>query len=161
MKKVLFLLTFLFSFLICEKAAAQLNITAAVEKKPERLLVGQVSYSYLYKTGTGSYEYWARTDNQFDKNYTTLFLGDTPQSAIQTLNDLLSLMDKEIAGVKVEQIGGDVILTYQKVLGYRTLWIKQTGQGGKSWINYPLVEKFIKYFKENFPETEDEIEEVE
>ena len=29
--------------------------------------------------------------------------------------------------------------------------MKQVGQGGKSWISYPIVEKFIKYFKENFP----------
>lgn len=158
MKRIVLLLAVLFSFLVCENAAAQLNITAAVENKPEKLLVGQVSYSYLCKTGTGNYEYWANTDNQFDRHYTTLYLGNTPQSAIQTLNDLLSLMDKEVAGVNVQQADGDVILTYAKILGVKTLWIKQSGQGGRSWINYPLVEKFIKYFKEHFPEAEGETE---
>ena len=49
MKKTLFIV-FLVTTLFCWEANAQLNITAAVEKKPERLLVGQVSYSYLYKT---------------------------------------------------------------------------------------------------------------
>ena len=48
----------LLSFVFCEKSFAQLNITAVIEEKPERLLVGQVSYSWLYKTGTGNYEYW-------------------------------------------------------------------------------------------------------
>ena len=152
MKKIVLLLSVMFSLLVSENASAQLNVTAAVEKKPEKLLVGQISYSYLYKTGTGNYEYWARTDNQFDRHYTTLSLGNTPQSAVQTLNDLLSLMDNEIAGVNVQQEDGNVILTYAKQLGVKMLWINQDGQGGKSWISYPMVEKFIKYFEEHFPE---------
>ena len=141
----------LLSFIFCEKAFAQLIVTAAIEEKPEKLLVGQVSYSWLYKTGTGDYEYWARTDNQFDKHYTSLFLGNTPQTAVQTLNDLLSLMNKKVAIVNVQQLDGDITLKYANQLGVKMLWMKQVGQGGKSWISYPIVEKFIKYFKENFP----------
>ena len=137
----------MFSCILSQKANAQLNITAAVEQKPEKLLIGQISYSWLYKTGLGNYEYWARTDNQFDKNYTTLFLGNTPESAILTLKDLKLLMAKEVAGVLVQQEGGDVILTYQKQFGIKTLWIKQDGQAGRSWISLPLVEKFIAFFE--------------
>ncbi len=129
-------------------ANAQLNITAAVENKPEKLLVGQISYSYLYLTGTGNYEYWAKTDNQFDTHYTTLFLGNSPETAIKTLNDLKALMENEVAGVNVQQEDGDVILTYHKQLGVRMLWIKQSGQGGKSWISLPIVEKFIQFLEE-------------
>lgn len=151
MKKIVILMTVLLSFIFCEKAFAQLNVTAAIEEKPERLLVGQVSYSWLYKTGTGDYEYWARTDNQFDKHYTSLFLGNTPQTAVQTLTDLLSLMDKKVAIVNVQQVDGDISLQYANQLGVKMLWMKQVGQGGKSWISYPMVEKFIKYFKEHFP----------
>lgn len=141
----------LLSFVFCEKSFAQLNITAVIEEKPEKLLVGQVSYSWLYKTGTGNYEYWARTDNQFDKHCTSLFLGNTPQTAVQTLKDLLSLMDNNVAIVNVQQVDGDISLQYASQLGVKMLWMKQDGQGGKSWISYPIVEKFIKYFKENFP----------
>ena len=151
MRKVVFLMSVLLSFIFCEKAFAQLNVTAAIEEKPEKLLVGQVSYSWLYKTGTGDYEYWARTDNQFDKHYTSLFLGNTPQTAVQTLNDLLSLMNRKVAIVNVQQLDGDITLKYANQLGVKMLWMKQVGQGGKSWISYPIVEKFIKYFKENFP----------
>lgn len=151
MKKIVFLLSVLFSFIFCDKASAQLNITAAIEEKPEKLLVGQVSYSWLYKTGTGDYEYWARTDNQFDTHYTTLFLGDTPQTAVQTLKDLLSLMDNKVAIVNVQQTDGDITLQYANQLGAKMLWMKQTGHGGRSWISYAIVEKFIKYFNENFP----------
>lgn len=151
MKKVVFLMSVLLSFVFCEKSFAQLNITAVIEEKPERLLVGQVSYSWLYKTGTGNYEYWARTDNQFDKHCTSLFLGNTPQTAVQTLKDLLSLMDNNVAIVNVQQVDGDISLQYASQLGVKMLWMKQDGQGGKSWISYPIVEKFIKYFKENFP----------
>ena len=148
MKKIYLLGTLFVSVLLCQNAHAQLNITAAVENKPEKLLVCQISYSYLYKTGTGDYEYWARTDNQFDTHYTTLFLGNSFDTAIQTLNDLASLMKNEIAGVNVQQEDGDVILTFVKQLGVRMLWIKQEGQGGKSWISLPMVEKMIKYFEE-------------
>ena len=148
MKKIYLLGTLLLSVLLCQTAHAQLNITAAVENKPEKLLVCQVSYSFLYKTGTGNYEYWARTDNQFDTHYTTLYLGNSFDSAIQTLSDLASLMKKEVAGVNVQQEDGNVILTFAKQLGVRMLWIKQDGQGGKSWISLPIVEKMIKYFEE-------------
>lgn len=150
MKRTALILTMLLPLFFCDKANAQLNVTAAVKDKPERLMVGQVSYSYLYKTGLGRYEYWARTDNRFDQNYTTLFLGDTPKSAVQTLNDLKSLMENEVAGVSVQQEDGDVILTYAKQFGVKMLWIKQSGQGGRSWISLPLVEKFIAYFVREF-----------
>lgn len=147
MKKKAIILALLSFCLISQKANAQLNVTAAVEQKPERLLVGQISYSYLYKSSMGDYEYWARTDNQFDRNYTTLFLGNTPESAVLTLKDLKALMEKEVAGVLVQQEDGNVILTYQKQLGMKMLWIKQDGQAGRSWISLPLVEKFISYFE--------------
>ena len=160
MKKIVLLCSLFLSMFVCERAYAQLNITAAVEKEPERLLVGQMSYSYLYKTGLGNYEFWAKTDNQFDKNYTSLFLGNTPQSAIQTLNDLKSLMEKEVAAVQVQQEDGDVILTFKKQLGVRMLWIKQEGQAGKSWISLPIVEKTIKYFEEQI-QAEQILEKVE
>ena len=148
MKKTVFVVSLILSLFVCVKANAQLNVTAAVESKPEKLLVGQVSYSYLYKTGLGNYEYWAKTDNQFDRHYTTLFLGKTPETAIKTLNDLKSLMENEVAAVNVEQESGDVVLTFHKQLGARMLWIKQEGQGGRSWISLALVEKFIKYFED-------------
>lgn len=147
MKRIAIVLAILCSCIICHNAHAQLNITAAVEQKPERLLTGHIAYSYLYKTSSGNYEYWANTDNQFDTNYTTLFLGDSPESAILTLKDLKSLMEKEVAGVSVQQEGGNVFLVYQKQLGTKMLWIKQDGRAGKSWISLQLVEKFISYFE--------------
>ncbi|MBQ6283598.1 MAG: hypothetical protein IJK70_02250 [Bacteroidales bacterium] len=145
MKKTLFIV-FLVTTLFCWEANAQLNITAAVEKKPERLLVGQVSYSYLYKTSEGFYEYWANTDNQFDEHTCHLFLGNSPETAIQTLKDLRSLMEKEVPGVTVQQKDGNIVLVFKKQLGVRMLWIKQDGLAGKSWISLPMVDKFIKYF---------------
>lgn len=156
MNKKLYLI--LLSFVFCLSVSAQLNIVEAIETKPEKILVGQVSYSWLYKTGTGEYEYWARTNNQFDKYYTRLFLGNTPQTAIQTLKDLLSLMDNKIAIVKVQQESGDITLSYGSQLGVKMLWIKQSGQGGKSWISYPIVEKFIDFFKEKIIEEEKKFE---
>ena len=159
MKKVLFFL-FLVTTLSCLKANAQLNITAAVEKKPERLLVGQVAYSYLYKTSEGNYEYWANTDNQFDERTCHLFLGNTPETAIQTLKDLRSLMEKEVAGVTVQQEDGNVVLVFQKQLGVRMLWIKHDGLAGKSWISLPMVDRFIKYF-ENLDDKKDDSKENE
>ena len=152
MKKCIFLMLILFPFVFCGEVSAQLNITAVVEEKPKKLLTGQVTYSWLYKTGTGNYEYWANTDNRFDTHYTRLFLGNTPRTAVQTLKDLLSLMDKKVALVSVQQADADLTLKYASQLGSKMLWIKQDGQGGKSWISYSIVEKFIEYFKEEFPE---------
>lgn len=146
MKRIALLLTIV-NCLLCNSIYAQLNITAAVDQAPERIMNGQLSYSWLYKTGSGNYEYWARTDNQFDQHYTTLFLGNTPEAALLTLNDLKSLMEKEVAGVAVQQEGGDVVLSFHRQLGARMLWIHQTGQAGKSWISLQIVEKFIKYFE--------------
>ena len=60
-------------------------------------------------------------------------------------------MNKKVAIVNVQQLDGDITLKYANQLGVKMLWMKQVGQGGKSWISYPIVEKFIKYFKENFP----------
>ena len=89
MKRILLLISLLaFAVSFSDKAYAQLNITQAVETKPEKIMTMQLSYSYLYRLGNGDYEYWARTDNRFDKNYTTLFLGNSPESVLKTLNDL-------------------------------------------------------------------------
>ena len=143
MKKSIFIVAILLG--ICGIAKAQLNVSSVTEKGPERLLVGQVSYSYLYKVGN-SYEYWANTDNRYDETYTTLYLGDTVESAISTLNDLKSLMENEVAAVTVQQPDGKLIITYQKILGVRQLWLKQEGNAGRSWISLKLVNKFIDYF---------------
>ena len=130
----------------CGNLHAQLNITQTVEVKPERILTMQATYSYLYKLGDGSYEYWARTDNSFDTSYTTLYLGNSTESVLKTLNDLKYLMDNEVAAVNVQQVDGDVVLTFAKQLGAKMLWIKQSGQGGRSWISMAMVKKLIEYF---------------
>lgn len=147
MKRILFL-CFLASF-FCFNAKAQLNITAAIEEyqKPERLLVCQVSYSFLYKTQKG-FEFWAKTDNQFDKHYTTLFLGNTYETAMQTLKDLNNLIEKRIHAVEVQQEDGNITLTFFRQLGMGMLWIRQVGQGGKSWISESQIIRMIRYFEQ-------------
>lgn len=148
MRKIALICTLFFSTLFGVNTYAQLNITGAVEKKPEKIMTMQMTYSYLYKLGDGSYEYWAKTDNRFDRNYTSLFLGVSPETVIKTLNDLKYLMDNEVALVNVQQDDGDVTLTYASQLGAKMLWIKQAGQGGRSWISLQMVEKLLEYFGE-------------
>jgi len=148
MKRICLICVFALTAFFCVNSYAQLNITAAVEKKPEKIMTMQMTYSYLYKLGDGSYEYWARTDNRFDRNYTTLFLGIDAETSIKTLTDLKYLMENEVAGVKVQQEDGDLYLTFAKQLGARMLWIKQDGQGGRSWISLQMVNDLIKYFEE-------------
>lgn len=138
---------FCLSLLICGSAFAQLNIKSVTEKGLERIMVAHATYSWLYRLPDGNYAYMANTDNRFDHTFCTLLLGDSPESAIQTLNDLKTLMEEEIASVTVEQSLGDVTLTFRKQLGVRQLWIKQEGLAGRSWISLAIVEKFIKYFE--------------
>ena len=158
MKRILLLISLLaLAVSFSDKAYAQLNITQAVETKPEKIMTMQLSYSYLYRLGNGDYEYWARTDNRFDKNYTTLFLGNSPETVLKTLNDLKYLMENEVAAVNVQQEDGDIVLTFAKQLGARMLWMKQVGQGGRSWISLQMVDKLIDHFtsllpKEDTPE---------
>ena len=147
MKKLALICALIISAVFGVNSYAQLNITGAVEKKPEKIMTMQMTYSYLYKLGDGSYEYWAKTDNKFDRNYTSLYLGDSPETVIKTLNDLKYIMDNEVAFVSVQQDDGDVSLTFAKQLGAKMLWIKQVGQGGRSWISLQMVENLIEYFE--------------
>ena len=147
MKRLSYICVLILSAFFSVNSYAQLNITGAVEKKPEKIMTMQMTYSYLYKLGDGSYEYWAKTDNKFDRNYTSLYLGDSPETVIKTLNDLKYIMDNEVAFVSVQQDDGDVSLTFAKQLGAKMLWIKQVGQGGRSWISLQMVDNLLEYFE--------------
>ena len=128
-------------------AYAQLNVSSVVEKKPETVLTLYPAYSWLYKTSCG-YKFCAVTDNRFDECLTTVYLGETPEQAIQTLSDLKGLMDNKIALVTAKQPSGDLSIRYAAQLGAKMLWIKQEGNAGKSWISYNQVERLLKYFNQ-------------
>lgn len=155
-KFIIFLLAFIISSMFAPYSKAQLNITASVEKKPEKVMTMVLAYSYVYQLGNGAYEFWAKTDNQFDNGFTTLFLGDSPETVLQTLKDLRYLMDNEIAAVNVQQERGDIVITYANQLGEKILWLNQDGKAGRSWISKQQVNKLITYFSGLLPKSEDQ-----
>lgn len=146
MKKIVISLIMVISVMF--NANAQLNISGVIEKEPEKLLTLQMSYSWLYNT-SGGYEIWFRTDNKFDRYYTSLTLGEDVDSVLQTLKDLNTIMEKEVAIVTVKQSDGDLTLTYRCELGVKQIWIKQKGNAGQSWITKKQVERLIEYFSKN------------
>ena len=157
MKRFCLFITFTLSVLFSgPNVFAQLNITGIVEEKaPERLLTCQVTYSWLYSVN-GNYEYWALTDNQFDSSLTRVFLGDSPETATATLNDIIQLMEKEVTGVEVQQLSGNLFLTFVKQLGNPMLWIKQDGNAGRSLISIPICKRIIKYLSKTQAQPSDE-----
>ena len=132
--------------LFAVSAYAQLNVSSVIEKEPEKIMTLHATYSWLVKTSDG-YVFQANTDNRFDKHYSHIFLGETPEGAIQTLTDLKSIMDNKVASVTAEQSTGKFTLQYANQLGTKMIWIKNSVNAGKSWISYQQVNKLLEYFQ--------------
>ena len=143
MKKIFVFICLVF---ITISANAQLNVNATIKEEPQKVMTLQFMYSWLYKTDNG-YSIWMVTDNKFDRRYNTIFLGETIENTMATLQDLKTIMEKEISFVEVKQYDGDLALYYVSQLGVKQLWVKQVGNAGKSWVTLGQIEKIIKYFE--------------
>lgn len=149
-----FILTAVAALLVSVSASAQLAIKASVQNAPEKLLTLQMTYSWLYHSDISGYEIRLRTDNQFDRSGTTVEIGDTPESALQTLRDMKVLLANETAGVSVAQTHHeDITLLYVNQLGSKMFWIKQDGNGGKSWLSEKQIDRLVEYFEGLVPPT--------
>ena len=143
MKKFFLLMVFIAASI---SAHAQLNIKTMVKSEPKKIETIQPAYSWLYETENGK-ELWLDTSNKYDRGYTHIFLGDTNEGCIQTITDLLSLIENEIAGTEVEQNGKTLVLMYKSNLGVKQLYVKQSGNAGYSWITENQLRKLLDFFK--------------
>ncbi len=89
MKKFFTFICFLF-VTIC--SFAQLNVVGEFNDN-KKICTIRTSYSYLYQTKDG-YEFVSKTTNRYDNRF-YLFLGEDIESAIQTSQDLIDLLDNE------------------------------------------------------------------
>ena len=144
MKKLFCFVAFLFA--LTSMAIAQLNVISYVETKPEKIKVIQPQYSWLYKTSNG-YQIWANSDNHIDRHYNAIQLGETPEQCLQTLTDLYSIIENQVATLEVQQNDDKLFITTDSQLGVKRAWFRAVGvNAGRSWVSKNQVLSLIDYF---------------
>lgn len=144
MKKIFLLIALA---LIGIQAQAQLNVSSTVEKgEITEVCTIRSMYSRLM-CHNGSYYIAGRTDNQFDDPF-IFTLGQDAESSIQTLKDMLSIIENKTEIVNVEQGSKRYTISLLKMVGRYYLGIKQEGLAGDFNITIKEMEKCIKKIKE-------------
>lgn len=123
MKKIFLLIALA---LIGIQAQAQLNVSSTVEKgEITEVCTIRSMYSRLM-CHNKSYYIAGRTDNQFDDPF-IFTLGQDAESSIQTLKDMLSIIENKTEIVNVEQGSKKYTIFLLKMVGRYYLSIKQEG----------------------------------
>lgn len=143
MKKFLLVIAFA---LIGISANAQLNVTSTVEKgEIVDVCTIRSTYSYL-KCHNGSYYIAGRTDNRFDEPF-IFTLGEDAESSIQTLKDMLGIIDNKTEIVNVQQGSKKYTISLLKMVGRYYLGIKEEGLAGDFNITIKELNKCIEQIK--------------
>lgn len=144
MKKIFLLIALA---LIGIQAQAQLNVTSTVEKgEITEVCTIRSMYSRLM-CHNKSYYIAGRTDNRFDDPF-IFTLGQDAESSIQTLKDMLSIIENKTEIVNVEQGSKKYTISLLKMVGRYYLGIKEEGLAGDFNITIKELEKCIKKIKE-------------
>lgn len=111
--------------------------------KSETITLSSVRMGYVNLKKSGDWYYLAmRTSNQFD-DYMLLRLGNTKVGAIQSLNDLLSLLET-LSGSECQRISNGY---GEELRIYKELWalnFHADGYAGFAGISKQELKKFIK-----------------
>ena len=125
---------------------AQLNVTSQIEKPSEEVGTIRMMSIYLkYSDGLG-YFLTIDTDNRFD-GAMIFCLGNNAESAIATVNDMISLIDKHIASTEVKQ-GSSIFTLSNYKFAKNYLYFQQKGYAGDNAMSKKELEKIIKKIKE-------------
>lgn len=144
MKKIILLIALA---LIGIQAQAQLNVTSTVEKgEITEVCTIRSMYSRLM-VHNKSYYIAGRTDNRFDDPF-IFTLGQDAESSIQTLKDMLSIIENKTELVNVQQGNKKYTISLLKMVGRYYLGIKEEGLAGDFNITIKELEKCIKKIKE-------------
>lgn len=144
MKKMLLFLAFA---LFGVTAQAQLNVSSTVEKgEITEVCTIRSMYSRLM-CHNKSYYIAGRTDNRFDDPF-IFTLGPDAESSIQTLKDMLSIIENRTEIVNVQQGSRKYTIFLLKMVGRYYLSIKEEGLAGDFNITIKEMEKCIKKIKE-------------
>lgn len=124
-------------------ADAQIQKTGTFKTKT--LSSVRMGFVNLKLSGNGTYYLAMKTSNQFD-DYMLLKLGENKESAIQSLNDLIDIMDS-LKGESTQYIqnGYGRELRLWKLLG--ALYISCDGYAGDANVGKGELKKFIKAIK--------------
>lgn len=144
MKKILLALA---CVLFGVTAQAQLNVTSTLEKgEITEVCTIRSTYSRLM-CHNGSYYIAGRTDNRFDDPF-IFILGEDAESSIQTLKDMLGIIESKTEIVNVQQGAKKYTISLLKMVGRYYLGLKQEGLAGDFNITIKELEKCIKKIKE-------------
>lgn len=123
--------------------SAQLNVINQQKTSFEEVTEIRLFYSWLnYKKGYGYY-ILSETSNPYDECM-VFRLGTTPQAALKTLQDMVSLLDKNIALTKIKQFG----VTYVLAVDNDWLYIIESGNSEYSWFTRDELELCIGKLRE-------------
>jgi tryptophan synthase alpha subunit len=147
MKKILFILSFI--LLGVTSGYSQLNVTHQTEKESEEIGTIRMMSIYLKHSESLGYFFTMTTDNRFD-GVMLFLLGEDAESAIETVNDMISLIDNHIASTEVKQGNTTTTLSNrEKGMGKNYLYLRQQGYAGTNAISKKELEKIIKKIKEH------------
>lgn len=129
---------------------AQINVESSYKSDSKQVMIINPTYSWVYQLSINDsvtdYVIWLRTSNQFD-SYTDLTLGNTPDMAIESIKNLLTLIENESNTEYYDKFGDKTNLIYRCEFGVKTLYIYQQHQVGFSWISKKQLERVLKYFE--------------
>ena len=129
---------------------AQLNIESEYDGSQDKKQCLTVGYQWIgYNPSTG-FSIISMTDNRFDK-YGEFWLGSDKQSAILTINQLITLLSEKEKGYVVtvsDARGKKHTLSITKSFGVKNLWIKSDGCAGRYWISETQLQKCVDFINE-------------
>lgn len=129
---------------------AQLNIEGEYDGSQDKKQCLTVGYQWIgYNPSTG-FSIISMTDNRFDK-YGEFWLGSDKQSAILTINQLITLLSEKEKGYAVtvsDARGKKHTLSITKSFGVKSLWIKSDGCAGRYWISETQLQKCVDFINE-------------
>lgn len=132
--------------LVAVTANAQLNVTSTLEQgEIVDVCTIRSTYSWL-KCHNGKYYIGGRTDNRYDEPF-IFILGDNAENSIQTLKDMLSIIESKTEIVNVQQSGKKYTISLLKMIGKYYLGIKEEGLAGDFNITPKELNKCIEQIK--------------
>lgn len=140
--------------LISIMSFGQLNIQTAEDYAGYKVVCQVKTYGFnsgeiRFAPNTGYYLIGS-TDNQFEKSGASIFLGETKENMLQSINDLKNLQENGTIGQTYILPGLNGKKTEAFIitnLGFRTLYIKTEFVAGKSSAAGCLLYKLDKYIK--------------
>lgn len=152
MKRFITILAALLAFGLA--ASAQLNVTHKGEKT-EKIATARMGYVRLYQSGEKFYM-TLPSNNRFEKSE-IFWLGESIDSAVQTLDDIVGLYDTLEDSMTVTDATGEEVIIIKDGANLNFFW---KVQAGNRWLSKPEAKKLqnalqILQWTINHPEVTD------